>query len=749
MDNDSIIKAYDDILKKLGVGREVGTEKTAQKFWMDFLRPFGFKPQQAFPDNMTLGTNRNSGDASIGRTTTVLNHLFEPKWVTHTYYDLDSGIPLYTRTEGETSGNLIIRGGLIGMKDVAGNRVPTDDPLKTTIDRKRATKMVRASELLDVDKKNDKGFASIPKPPKGWIDNHKTLDSQVNYLEDNFPEYNNYLVEYLHKPIEGEGILQELQVSKTQADFVAVVNDLIRRQYPGLVKEILDEARQMNKDKWHITVAANERLKSPLVNTGFKALTPEYMEELLSDKSGKVSDYIKTAIKRIKSKDGRLTGKNSEYFIRTPRGDPINPLSKSAWAKTLRGDNMFDKIKKGKTTHWFDLLKFKGRWDDKDDDDMALPAGGGPSKKPKNPEDDDTIRERQSPKRWKDDWKKDNNIDPITGKRRKASKLAEGRETVGTDTFCCGKIRQYLKDYVELTSFTDDYQLRMVEEWIDENITCSDIEKAMAVRISVIDRYGNVNNNPTIADLHNASRDEIKSDVGGDKGFTIPLEFDEDSGEVSGSKEIRIPANEMNFFNRVAGKLSFLPKEYWETKPDRPSRKIVNGRRVQVGGLGMTLAMAYHICIQNHVQSKLTEISDNLENEEFYADVGVSTDKQMKLKIDILDAFKQRGGKVGAGGSFNPADMQKYPDLWNRWQRASQISPDSGKGTGFQTENEMNSQDLARERLWDYIDEMRGNKVNQEERQRKRDANPLPRYPEPPKKKDEDEEEGNDDAQMV
>lgn len=737
MDNDSIIKAYDDILKKLGIGREVGTEKTAQKFWMEFLQPFGFKPQQAFPDNMTLGTNRNSGDASISRTTTVLNHLFEPKWVTHTYYDLDSGIPLYTRTEGETSGNLIIRGGLIGMKDVAGNRIPTDNPLQTTIDRKRARKMVRASKLLDIDKKNDKGFVSIPKPPKGWIDNYDTLDSQVNYLEDNFPEYNNYLVEYLHKPIEGEGILQELKVSKTQADFVMAVEDLIRRQYPGLVKEILDEARQMNKDKWHITVAANENLKQPLINTGFKALTPEYIEELLSNKSGEVSDYIKTAVNRIKSKDGKLTGKNSEYFIRTPRGDPINPLSKSAWAKTLRGNNMFDKIKKGKTTNWFDLLKFKGRWDDKDDDDMALPAGGGPSKKPKNPEDDGTIRERESKNPWKEDWKKDKNVDPITGKRRKASKLATERETVGTDTFCCGKIRQHLKDYVELTQYTDDYQLRMVEEWIDENITCSDIEKAMAVKISVVDRFGNVNNNPTVTDLYTASRDDIKSEVGGDKGFSIPLEFDEDSGEVSGNKEVRIPANKLNFFNNVAGKLSFLPENYWKTKPDRPSKTQ--------NGLGMTLAMAYHLCIQDHVQTKLTEISDNLENEDFYADVGISTDKQMKLKKDILDAFKQRGGKVYPGQRFDQKEMQKHPDLWARWQRASQVSPQSGKGTGFVTENEMNAQDLARERLWDYIDEMKGNKVNQQEREERRKANPLPRYPEPPK----NEEDDDDDGQMV
>jgi len=746
MDNDSIIKAYDDILKKLGIGREVGTEQSAQKFWMEFLQPFGFKPQQAFPDNMTLGTNRNTGDASIGRTTTVLNHLFEPKWVTHTYYDLESGIPLYTRTEGETSGNLVIRGGLIGMKDVAGNRVPTDNPLQTTIpiDRGRAKRLVRASKLLDEDKKNDSDFSSIPKPPKGWINKFNTIETQVNYLEDNFPEYNRYLVEYLHKPIEGEGILQELNVSKTQADFVAIVENLIRIEYPGLSNDILEEARKMNKDKWHITVAANVNVKPQLEKTGFRALTPEYMSQLLSDKSGKVSDYIKMALGRINSGDGKLTGKSSEYFIRTPRGEPINPLSKSAWVKTLRGNDMFDKIKKGKTTSWFDLLKFKGRWDDKDDDDMREPMKVGDSKKPKNPEDKDTIRERATGSRWKDDWKKDKNVDPVTGKRRKASKIAEERELAGTDSFCCGKIRQLLKDWVELTQYTNDYQLKMVEAWIDENISCADIEKAMAVRISTVDSEGKVNSNPSVEDLMRAAIPNIRT-TGDDKGFSIPLEFDEDSGEVTGTKEIRIPSHRLNYFQSVAGEMSFLPAEYFAKKPERPSK---HNR-----GLGMTLAMHYHLCIKNHVQSKLTEISDNLENEDFYSDVGTATDRQMKLKNDILDAFKQRGGTVGPGGQPNMKELSKHQDLMERWTRASQISPDSGKGTGYETEDEMGDNQLARERLWDYIDEMRGEKPDQPSRQAKREKRPLPNSKRtPPRKKDgdeEDEEDGNDDAQMV
>ena len=45
-----------ELLKGLGIGKEVGTEQTAQKLWMKFLGRFDYKPDQAFPDNMTKGT---------------------------------------------------------------------------------------------------------------------------------------------------------------------------------------------------------------------------------------------------------------------------------------------------------------------------------------------------------------------------------------------------------------------------------------------------------------------------------------------------------------------------------------------------------------------------------------------------------------------------------------------------------------------------------------------------------------------
>ena len=47
-----------ELLKGLGIGKEVGTEQTAQKLWMKFLGRFDYKPDQALPDNMTKGTNR-------------------------------------------------------------------------------------------------------------------------------------------------------------------------------------------------------------------------------------------------------------------------------------------------------------------------------------------------------------------------------------------------------------------------------------------------------------------------------------------------------------------------------------------------------------------------------------------------------------------------------------------------------------------------------------------------------------------
>ena len=53
-----------ELLKGLGIGKEVGTEQTAQKLWMKFLGRFDYKPDQAFPDNMTKGTNRITGNTS-------------------------------------------------------------------------------------------------------------------------------------------------------------------------------------------------------------------------------------------------------------------------------------------------------------------------------------------------------------------------------------------------------------------------------------------------------------------------------------------------------------------------------------------------------------------------------------------------------------------------------------------------------------------------------------------------------------
>lgn len=750
MDNDSIIKAYDDILKGIGIGREVGTEKTAQRFWMEFLAPYGFKPQQAFPDNMTMGTNRNAGDASIGRTTTVLNHLFEPKWVTYTYYDLEHGIPLYTRTVGETSGDLIIRGGLIGMRDVAGNRTPTKNPLLTDIDRTRASQVIRASKMLENagGTGNEHAMNTMKKPPKGWINNFKTADTQADYLENEYPEYHQYLVEYLHKPIEAKGILQDLKITKKNAQFVSLVEKLVREEYPDLVKEILSEATAMHPDKWHITVAANVRLKPGLMRTGFKPITSDYMNELLSDKSGAVSDYIKMALGQINTRAGRLTGKDSEYFIRTPRGESIKPISKSAWLNTLRGNNMFDKIRKAEITSWFDLLKFKGPFDDKEDErdkegKDKMPAGGSsPPKKPRNKEDADTIRERGKGQDWSGDWKKELNVDPVTGKKRNASKLEEERETVSTDSLCCSKIRQNLKDYVELTSYKSDYQLRMVEEWIDENITCSDIEKAMAIRVITEDEDGNeiTNTQPWMNPSFQATDGNwIKYRVRTDntnKGFTIPLQFDEDSGEVSGSKTVRIPAHEVSFFDRVAGKLSFIPVQNW--------RKPPTGRVTRANaGAGYSLVMAYKACISGQVKNKKTEISGTFDNPEFYEDMGTTTDSQLKIVKDILDAFKQRGGKFG-GSSNNQPDLKQMkadmPDLFVRWERASQISNTGEDSTGYRTEDEMNPNELARERLWDYIDEMSGKTTSLEERKKKRAANPLGRNKRHIKPEEDDED---------
>ena len=107
-----LIKA---LLKALGVGSERGSEEDAQKLWIEYLGDLGFKPDQAFPDNMTKGTDRVFGNVKTGRKTSIMHHIFNPTFYTRTYYDLEHGVPLYSRTKGVISkkSELVLWAGIV------------------------------------------------------------------------------------------------------------------------------------------------------------------------------------------------------------------------------------------------------------------------------------------------------------------------------------------------------------------------------------------------------------------------------------------------------------------------------------------------------------------------------------------------------------------------------------------------------------------------------------------------------------
>ena len=219
------------LLKALGIGYEVGTEDEAQALWLGTLGKLGYKPQQAFPDNMTKGTDRLLGDPTIGRTTSVVDHVFKPRFITKTYYDLETGVPLYSRTKGVLSNpDLVIWAGIVGMRDVVGNRFPkSDDDKKTDIYReghpalggkKQQPVMIEASKILSREGQPFTG----EKPDE--LPAFDSLDEQEAWLETNYPEYHKWLVENLHMPIEAQGNLDKLGVSKDRADLLRLVDKI-------------------------------------------------------------------------------------------------------------------------------------------------------------------------------------------------------------------------------------------------------------------------------------------------------------------------------------------------------------------------------------------------------------------------------------------------------------------------------------------------------------------------------------------
>ena len=446
--------------------------------------------------------------------------------------------------------------------------------------------------------------------------------------------------------------------------------------------------------------------------------TPEYSELNEETKRAippEVLDYENSAYGNawMLRPIGNESINKSEYFNTTSKGESIEPILKLEWLNTIRGSNM--------KNNWRDIIKFKGRFDDDEDEKdkqgkEPMPAGG-PPKKPKDKSEKGRIFEDSNPDKFRDDWKTERGIDPITGKKTNASEMARETEIVGKDSPCCSEIRQLLKDYMELIAKPNPVTKKNIENWIDTNIECVDIEKAMAFRGPDKSRFYDGTFRVTPGD------DAKVRGIDDKRGFTIPIEFDDEEQELyfPNPKTFRIEAHTPNFFRTVAGRLSFIPKKKWAFKDPN-----VRGAAGQMrNGKGYTLGMHFNECISGKQKLSATEATD-LDNKDFYADMATTQDKHLVEMKEIMDAFQLRGGKMGRGGQPDVGQMRKeMPDLYRRWQRISQISQSNLQGEGELTEDEMNDNMKSRERIFDYIEEMSGKKLD---RTKLRRENPLDAY---------------------
>lgn len=672
-----------DILKSSGIGKDIGTEEDAKQRWVNFLGQFGYTPDQSFPDNMTKGTTRVSGDVALGKKTTTLNHLFNPNWQTYTYYDTETNIPLYTKTRGTVPSNssLIVWGGFQGMREIIGNRVPTDNPKKTKIRRETkegyssVAEIIRAIDILDRDKTGYQGQL----PLAGWTKD-KSTEEQQEFLEQQHPEYLEYLIRNLHQPIEAEGVLEELTVSKDKAEAVKLVENLTRTKHQGLSDKIYNEHVQMDNDKWILVVFVNSRLKPKAEALGFINLEKgnnAYMKVLLSQLDSKVPAYIKEALKQLQTSAELLPSKTSEYFIRAPNGERIGLDEKKAWISNLKRegkDTMFDTIRKKASKSWFGIIKAP-EYEEDEKDNPPL----------KDKDETANIRERRQRK----DFKEDVSYDPFTARRKAGTELAEERGTVQTDSHCCRKFKILLKDFLkfkyarDLNMMKDEHGYSMLQKnnldkWMDNNLSCRDIEEAFSYVVSETQHHDG-------------------TDVYMENELVLEL------GYAGGPEQIIIDLNRMGIADRYAGKGMFIPKEDWEM-PDPNANPNAWFMDAGPKKRGLSFKMWWDECIKGHVEHTLSE-PVNPEADVFYEDAGVKNEDFREMRQKILDMFVLRGGKMK--NTHQPDEQQmeeEMPDLFQQWARLGQIS-DTGED-GKITPAEMNENTKSREKIMDYLDEM-------------------------------------------
>ena len=660
-----------ELLKGLGIGKEVGTEQTAQKLWMKFLGRFDYKPDQAFPDNMTKGTNRITGNVKAGRKTSIVNHLFNPTFITYTYADLEHGIPLYTRTRGTTAGDLACWSGIIGMRDVVGNRFPTADPKKTEIRRKTEEgrsmvgETIRAIDILE--RKGEKFTGDMP-PPQ-WMDEFKSIAEMEDWLQENYPEYQKWLVENLHQPIEAEGFLYDLNISKDRAAFVKRVEILIKKEYPDLFDKVLDDAVEFDNDIWQFVVLANKGMIPHMVKRGFIPLEKNDAFNRIIN-SSKTSNFVKEALKNVKSDGGKIS-ERSAYYIRLPNGTTLDEweATKEKWMDTLTNEYtgvnpMFDDIKKEDKKKWYDILKAP-EYEDKDEEEQK---DSGSAKRPKVPEKVGSLEERELGRGevFDDDWKTETGIDTITGKRKDATGVERDRGYTGTDSLCFTKLKEILKWYIEKTR--------------------------PGISKGVVDKY---------LECH-----QIEADVPTEQYLVIM--GDDSSFNYSDDEELfKIDVTETSVFHRWAGEGPILPKEIWEDKPGGFGSPPTDGASIR---------QWWDWCIKEQVKHSPTtprrigergtvEIDGeehSLSTAERFDDIELTPAEKRRLKKEAIAVWIGKGNKNPERSRLEQSKMaQEEPELYAMFMGTSLISD-----TGKLTLAEMKANTKMRERLWDYEDEV-------------------------------------------
>ena len=671
------------MLKAWNISSKVGSESEAATMWAEFLKTHGYSPVQAFPPNTKAGTSRIAGDAEFQRKSSILNHLFRPTWKSHTYY-VKTGkgnIPLYTKTRGIVAGTeLRLWSGFQGIRDLLGDKIPDPKDDKKTISRRKtmdvespAKTAIEAIEIIDEAKKKNPEFTGN-KPPTNWASLFVgDVDDQEEWLEANYPDYHKYLVETLHKPTSATMTLDELNMTPEKARLLSKIESSIKSDFPKLSEEIYKEHVELDNNKWIIVIFANNNLKPRAERLGFVNLfANDYFQTLLD--SDEVSDFMKKAIQQLQSEEAKLTGADSEYFIRAPQGKKIKPKVSKWLNKLKRSETMFDDIKK-EDRDWYDLLKAKG------DDEK------GSSKKPINPDDEKDIAERKLSDKelYSGDWELDDRSkkDPITGRKKTATVSEKARGWATGNTTCCIIIKEAIGDFIQLSrpDIMRSFGRPGINNMIDEVIPCMDME-----------RDWNYDNEDLEELVFNFSGMET---LGGDY--------------YEGDGVVVINPLEPAPFDKYAGQMTLIPTKRWQKEDVRQGRYAPSGsKEANYGGHNKNLVQQFLRCEEGQMSEDDKKplnlrTGDEADVLEAFSDKGLDETTLRKLRKKIEQIWVQRYGGRLPLRKYKAQMQQVWPHgyaVYFNFPGEDKLLP------GEVALSEKTDEEFTRERIDDYRDEL-------------------------------------------